>query len=199
MSLSEVIALSTPHIARPDTPERLLAEVNAICARARIASNFFNDVASLPATYQLERIEAVRATPERVRNRRNNFNRKAKFRFIRHVGTHNARELLEMNVPHTQIDRMRDSGFFPKDTLGERLNCSIDHIIALKFGGSNRISNLTLTTSKINAMKDRLENLQWPIEQTSGNVITIKPQMRHGQYMRVPFITGGFRPRNNHV
>ena len=166
----------------------LLAEIKPICTAA-----LFNELAHLPASLELVRIDYVLATSDDVRSKRGTFNREVRSAFLCHVGVHHAADLTAMGLNDTAIETMREYGEYPQNTRGERLNVSIDHIRSLNFGGTNDFDNLTLLPKHLNALKDTLENLQFQKGDVEGRLVTIMPRLIEGHYPKVPYIEGGFQ------
>jgi hypothetical protein len=173
----------------------LLDEVKFWCDRVNKDPRFFADIEKLPPSLTLVRRRFYRRDPAEKRTLRNTFSAAVRPNFIKHLGETYGSELAQMGLSNDQIDRMRDFGFFPKMPDGIRMDCSIDHIVGLAHYGTNDFSNLTLIPSKLNALKDQLERMQFKPEDRVRNIITIVPRRINGAYLRVPFISGGFKPR----
>jgi hypothetical protein len=127
-----------------------------------------------------------RAKPADVKVTRAHFSKDAKPAFLQYLAQHHIEQLYAMGLNDTAINYMHN-GEMPRNHPGEQLDVSIDHITSLHFGGTNDFENLMLIPSRINAMKDKLENAQ--IEKDTGTIETIIP----ANDSKVPFIDGGFQ------
>lgn len=161
----------------------LLEEIAPLCT-----SDFFNELAALPASLTLVRIRYYRAGPNVVEPKRAVFSKVVKPEFLRYLAQNHAADLKAMGLTATAIATMDEHGEFPRNNPGEQLDCSIDHILSLNFGGSNDFDNLTLLPRRINEIKEQLETLQAGTG-SKGDIITIVPT----HAAKVPFIEGGFQ------
>ncbi len=166
----------------------LLAEIKPICT-----AELFNDLAHLPPSLELVRINYKRVGADEVRSKRGTFNRDVKSEFLRHVGHDYAPDLAAMGLNTAAIELMREHGEDPQNIKGVRMNVSVDHVLSLNFGGTNDFENLVLLPSRFNALKDTLENLQFQNGEKQGTLVTIMPRLIEGHYPKVPYIEGGFQ------
>ncbi|MBU6235934.1 MAG: hypothetical protein KGQ41_08825 [Alphaproteobacteria bacterium] len=158
----------------------LLAALKPICT-----AQMFNDLAHLPPSLELVEIEYARIGVDEVRRRRSNF-ADVKPDFFKHLAQNQIQALTAMGLNANALARMAD-GRTPENIDGQQLNASVDHMLSLNFGGSNDFENLSLVPTRFNALKDKLENLQFQ-GVAIGTLITIMPRGR----TQVPLIEGGF-------
>lgn len=155
---------------------------------------FFNDIAGLPPSLRLASVE-VNVIYDSTQAARKRFERRTKPGFLKWLARYHGGRLLEMGISNFEIDRMLDQGFLPKNRAGQKLDCTIDHILSLQFGGTNDFKNLCLLSGFYNKMKSKLESIQL----TGGErntFITIVPAATDGVDERIPYMQNGFEPRN---
>jgi hypothetical protein len=140
----------------------------------------------LPPSLKLKTTQYRRARTADVQAKRADFSKNAKPSFLQYLAEHHIEELYAMGLTNVAIDYMRN-GELPRNHPGEQLDCSIDHIISLNFGGTNDFENLVMVPTRINALKDKLETAQ--IKGDEGIMETIVP----ANDTKIPFIEGGFK------
>lgn len=143
-------------------------------------------MSNLPKSLKEKTVPYTRARTADVQAKRADFSKNAKPAFLEYLAEHHIDELYAMGLNNDAIDHMRN-GDMPRNHPGEQLDCSIDHIVSLNFGGTNDFDNLVLIPSRINALKDKLETAQ--IKGDQGTMTTIVP----ADNSKVPFIEGGFQ------
>lgn len=124
---------------------------------------------------------------------RGQFNRETKGAFLIYLTQMHDKALEAMGITDDAYEAMR-LGNLPKGRNGEYLDCSIDHILSLRFGGTNHYTNLMLLPLRYNAYKEQIESEQI---KNLGQNTTIKTIIA-AENTPVPFIEGGFK-RNSQL
>ncbi len=145
-------------------------------------------IGALPPSLALKKIAYYRVSSDIVLQKRAAF-RKLKSDFLRFLGQHNGEDLRMMGLNDYAVERMRDHGRMPANNPGEQMDCTVDHILSLNFGGLNTIDNLMLIPGRVNMLKNDIERAQFSAA-PYAHVITIVPAIPDA---RVPYIPGGFQ------
>lgn len=156
--------------------------------REKTPADLFSALAALPPSLALARLPYHRVSADVVRQHRSAFGT-AKAAFLQHLAREHAAALSAMGLNDDSIRAMEVYGMFPANVPGQRMDATIDHIVSIKFGGGNDFENLMLIPARINALKDRLEQLQLADDAKQGTLTTIIP----ANGAKVPYIGGGFQ------
>lgn len=151
----------------------------------------FNSAATMPDSLELILIPSQRVSLRQLQKRRKYYADHTCHKFRRWLATHRELDLMIFGMTPRQIEFMKRTGRFEE---GARIRFTIDHIIPLNYGGTNRFSNLCVMPEKINTLKAVLERHQLNYDPGLTEIFTIAPRKEKGRYIKVPYIPNAYEP-----
>lgn len=141
------------------------------------ACGIFNNIhLKIPSRFTLIEIEVSLASSGDTQQKRRDFSNGLRKDFLKWSAQNHAQDMLGLGFEQGTIDHLARTG---KLRPLERLDWSVDHILSLKFKGTNAFENLALVSPKVNRLKERLEARQ--SISGSGTIITLVPKQHRGQ------------------
>lgn len=161
---------------------------------------FFDFAANLPPSLEYRVIEYTRPSSKKIAQLRDKFGKPSRKRTMyRWFAKNYQAELLLMNVPKAEIDRMLETGYRPRGPNRETLDLTIDHMHSFWLGGKEVLLNHCMLPDLYNHFKNVLERLQVNDREVLHErlIMTIGPREKNGRINRVPYIEGGFKCKIN--